>query len=395
MARRHRRITIAPGIVRDGDRLIATKRAGSARDGDQVRATKTYPLGTPIPTMQAWRLERESKFLIERPRVDRGTLAADVDTFLATLPLGRYRDDSAQILRHWATSPLGLMSRAAVTRIDVISQIATWGDDGAAVNTCNRRLSRLRKLYDTLDGLDAPNPTDKIKFQGEPEREPRDIPTRIVRLILAAMPAIGKRDAKRASATRLRLGVMAWTGIPPATIARIRPRDLDLARARVYLRPRRKGKGADGAWVALLPDAVAAFRAFVAAGLVGLRWSNSSAGKTWRVAIKRATATAAALAEQTGDESWRTEIASLPFRCKPYDLRHSFGSEIYRVTGDIRAVAELLQHADMETTKRYTKGAVSERVTAAIAAAADVYAAVPTPPAPTPARALRLVTRGA
>ena len=141
-----------------------------------------------------------------------------------------------------------------------------------------------------------------------------------------------------------------------------------------------------------MPEAVEAIQAFMAAGLVGKSWSRSSMRKTWHVGIARAKKVAALYATQTGDQTWVTDLANLPPRCKPYDLRHSFASEMYRLTGDIRAVAELLQHADMETTKRYTKGAVSERVTAAIAKAASTFAATPTIPAPAVKRAaLRLI----
>lgn len=400
---RHYTRSIAPGIRRAGDRLVAEVRIGSSRDGDQIRQVKQFPLGTDLSIMQAWQYhERADRMLETAPRAAFGTLAADVSTYLKTLPEGRYRDDSEELLTHWIKCPLGERSRAAISRLDVMGQIARWGDAGAAASSCNRRLSRLRKLYQALDGITTANPTDTIKFQRGPEGEPRDIPTRIVRLILSSLPDQGRAERggtrPKISLTKIRLTVIAWTGIPPATLRRVRPRDLDLKGARIYLRPRRKGKGVDGTWVALLPDAVDALRAFSAANLYGLAWSNASMGKTWRVGIARAVKEATRIAATTGDKSWADELATLPPRCKPYDLRHSFASEVYRLTGDIRAVSELLQHAELETTKRYTKGAVSERVKAAIAVASAAYAAVETPPG---ARAkgprkgtLRLVRRG-
>jgi integrase len=403
MPRSFTRIAIAPGIWRDGNQIVARVRVGSSRDGSQITRTKVFPLGTDVTTIVAWQLGERRDLLLTRPAAAiRGTLAADVPIYLATLPEGRYKVDSEDLLAHWIAADVGRLPRESITRLDVIAQISKWSDAGAAVGTCNRRLSRLRKLYHALDGPTVPNPTDAIKFQREPTGEARDIPIRIVKLILDSLPDQGRADRggtrPDVSKTKLRLTVMAWTGIPAASLARVRPRDLDFKGARIYLRPRRKGKGADGVWIALLPPAVDALRAFVDAGLCGQPWSNSSMRKTWHVGIARATKKADELAEKTGDRSWRDELAALPPRCKPYDLRHSFASEIYRVTGDIRAVSECLQHADLETTKRYTKGAVSERVTAAIAKAADVYASVQRLPSasasrPKPATSLRLVRR--
>jgi integrase len=310
--------------------------------------------------------------------------------------VGKYRTETGWVLAHWTASPLGARARASISRLDLLAQRSRWLESGAAAATVNKRLSRLRKLYHALDGADVPAPTDRITFLREPKHEPRDIPTRIVSLILDSLTGHGRaergQERPAVSVTAIRLRVLAWTGIPPATLARVRPRDLDLAHAQIYLRPRRKGHGADGSWITLIPPAVDALRAFAAANLFGRPYSNSSIGKTWRVAIARATKTAAQYAQDTGDPSWITDMANLPPRCKPYDLRHSFGSEMYRRTGDIRAVSELLQHATLDMTKRYTVGAVSERVRDAIAKATPAYTNIPKIP---PAPRMRLVKKPA
>jgi len=403
VSRGRRRTVIAAGIWREGDHLYAEARIGNARDGRQQRRRARFEIGTDLRTMHAWQHGAKAELMAAAPvRPERGTLAADVPIYLATLPEGSYKADSVGILAHWIASPHGARSRHALTRLDVIAQISAWLDAGAAVATCNRRLSRLRKLYHALDGPTTPNPTTAITFLREPEREARDLPMRVVQLILESLPDRGRGERGGArptiSETKLRLRVMAWTGIAPATLRRVRPRDLDFPGSRIYLRPRRKGKGADGAWVTLLPPAVDALREFVAAGLCGKPWSRSSLRKTWHVGIARATKAAAQIAADTGDDTWTRDLAHLPPHCKPYDLRHSFASEMYRVTGDIRAVSELLQHADLETTKRYTKGAVSERVQAAIRSATAAFTNIPRiPGAPAPAppkkpgRPLRLV----
>jgi integrase len=392
---RRDKINIAPGIYRERNQLVAVVRLGSSRDGTQQRQAKTFPLGTDLNVMIAWQHgAKQDLITTSAAPAAAGSLAEDIPAYLKTLPDGKYKTESAWVLQHWIASPLGGMARGAIVRLDIVAQIAQWLDAGAAIATVNKRLSRLRKLYHGLDGLDAINPTDRIKFMREPKPQPRDIPVHIIRLILDALPGHGRAERGQTrpdvGVTKIRLRVMAWTGIPPATLRRVRPRDLDFGKGRLYLQPRRKGRGADGAWVALLPEAIDAFRDFAAAGLFGLSYSNSSIGKTWRVGIMRANKQAAAHAQATGDYAWLHELETLPPRCKPYDLRHSFGSEMYRRTGDIRAVSELLQHATLEMTKRYTQGAVSERVAAAIAKAAPAYAQVKKLPAP---RLIRLVQK--
>ena len=401
MPRQFSRLTIAPGITREGDHFVAAVAVGSARDKTRVIKRKSFPLATDPAVMQAWQFNTRADLLLARPAaLVKGSLAADIPIFVASLPEGRYRVDSDDLLHHWAVSPLGTVPRQQITRVAIVEQIARWTDAGAAASTCNRRLGRLRKLYEAFDTVDAPNPTDKIKFLPEPKGEPRDIPAHVVDVILNAIPDLGRperfKERSKISLTKIRLTVLAKTGIPPASLARVQPRDIDWAGARIYVRARRKGQGTPAAWVALLPDAVAALRAFVDAGLCGQSWSQSSVGKSWRVGIAHAKATAAKIAADTGDRTLADELDALPPRCKPYDLRHAFGSEIYRQTGDVFAVSHLMRHTNLETTKRYTSGAVPERVTAAIAAAAPHYAAAKATAAKVAARAarpLRLVRR--
>jgi len=400
MARQRRIQRIAPGIWRDGNLKIAEVRVGSSRDGNQERVREEFPLSTATNTMIAWRLSTKAKFLKTRPAAGtaRGTLAADVPTYLATLPEGRYRNDSKTILGAWVRSPLGAMSAREITDLDIIGQIARWTEDRAATNTCNKRLVRLRLLYRRL--YPGANPTDGIKGRKEDEVEPRDIPTRAVKLIVDSLPDLGRADKgqkrPKVNLTKVRLAVMAWTGMGGATLRRVTPQHLKhLAHGRMYLTARRKGKGVVGSWVNVIPPAVDALRAFAAAGLFGKTWSRSSMRQTWLRGIERAQRAAADHHARTGDDSWLQDLLTLPPGCKPYDLRHSFGSEMYRLTGDPLVVKELLQHAGLDTTARYTKGAVSERVRAAIASAAVVYAAVPSLPAAPTVAPLRLVKSGA
>jgi len=51
----------------------------------------------------------------------------------------------------------------------------------------------------------------------------------------------------------------------------------------------------------------------------------------------------------------RAVQAGLPTHVHPHMLRHSFASHVLQSSGDLRAVQELLGHANIATTQVYTK----------------------------------------
>ena len=386
-----------------------------------------FAADTDLEKIAAWRLRTRADMLdglrptaTPTPRVRSFEIESQV--FLGLLPDGSRRKTFARLLAHWGRTPLAAKPRAAITRLDIKEQISTWEDTGLSASELNHRLRAIRALYRELDGDDTPNPTTGIKKRREPHREARAIPIEFVELILAHVPdrrhartltaadalaiTTAMQSGARPSAiatqygvsqtmvskiarrrgdvdgwdqvshTKIRLRVMAWTSMPQIQLERLRPQDVDLERGRVHLQPRKKGHGAPAVWVSLIPRAVEALRDFAAADLFGKVSSRPSMAKTWTRAI-----------ENTYRDLGKTNPAKLtqlqqclPEGCRPYDLRHSFLTEFYRQTGDIRATAEIGQHADLETTKKYTEGAVSERVVAGVA---KMAAALPLPPPPT------------
>lgn len=172
----------------------------------------------------------------------------------------------------------------------------------------------------------------------EPAPVPRAVDYETIAAIIDAMPDRGRpvkgQTPSTISATKARVRCLAYSQITPKQLGQLTPDDLDLRAARLRLPARRKGAGADAVWVPLLPKAVQAFREFDRLKLYG-PFSQRALAHSWGKAATKAGAP----------------------HVRPYDLRHTYGTLVYRATGSRDAVQQLLQHADWTTSARYAMGA--------------------------------------
>lgn len=345
-----------------------------------------------------------------------GSLKADIPAFLAQLPESPRKKALDALLDIWARTPLGRAHRADITKAHVREQLATWGSSGGrtgagySASEINKRLAALRQLYRALDGDDGP--TAGIRKLREPEPEPRGVPFEVALEILDAMPTrrrervLSSNDAKaifeqasvphsnksaiaraygisetmvrkiakrpdqletwdEAAKAVIRLRVILFTGFPHAQVMKIKPEHIDWTGGTILTTPRRKGAGAKPRRLPLLPEAIDALKDFDVAGCYGT-FATSPVRRAW---VRARDAVAAGIT----DPQVKALIATL----RPYDLRHSFGTEVYRQSGDERATGELLLHAPgSKLTARYTLAAVSETAQRAISAVQQRRAAV-------------------
>jgi integrase/recombinase XerC len=268
--------------------------------------------------------------------------------------------DARALLQHWMDSPLGSAERASITRPQVLAQLATWEEAGVAASSINHRLLELRNLYRELDAKDpaAYNPSLDIRKRREPEPAPRAVSYDLIEAIIAFMPDRGRTltpgtPRPTSSHTKARARVMAWTGLPPAQVMKIQPGDVDWNAGTLNVTPRRKGKGTKGRTIPLLPQAVEALKWFFACGAAG-PYSTSGFYKTWRTAQRRLVRELRKLAAQQGQDPGAVKLPPI----RPYDLRHSFGAEAVRRSGNLLGVQTLMLHARLSTTERYLKSAL-------------------------------------
>jgi len=366
--------------------VLVKARIGSGKDLREAR--ERFPLvdadGIPYSKKNIGELIKCRLQLLEDLRRTRaadgsgaGTLGAAIDSFLAAHPVtsaSRKHEDYKFLLAHWRRSELAAVPVTALTRKQIREQLEAWTAAGLAPTTVNHRkralAAVLRLELEADEDEDVIVPTDTIANVPAKRLEPRGILMPIVARILSTLPDRGRpTNGTRAeySETKIRLTVMAWTGLAHKSLTRLERRHVNFREGKLFLPPRKKGKGAAGVWVDLLPPAIDALRQYDAAALWQKAFSRSSMYKSWQLAVTKTLRSLRDEAEKTGDKTMLEQfLTSVPDKCRPYDLRHSFLSDAYRQTGDIRAVQALGQHADLKTTERYTLAAVPERVASAI-----------------------------
>jgi integrase len=340
--------TLAPGIYADDRGITAVVVVGSNNGTDKRRRPKErrFPLGTPVDVMQKWQAHtRRSLATTGAPlvRAMPGTLADDAAIYLATVTAMPSYEARRADLEAWL-QPFGHRSRHSLTAVELNAQLNTWQAAGYAASTLNHRRQALRAVYQLLDPGSVP-PVNGTTRATPPPLMARAIGWDDVREVVAALP-----DSKSGAMLR----VLAFTGLPPARIARLTPRDVDWTSGTVFLIGRVKGAGTASKTIRVMHEALDAlrdhFRYFPTGGSVS---KNS-----WLVVFHRTVGRVNAERARTGRPPLSPDL-------RPYDLRHSFGTEVYRRRNDINAAAAMLD-VSLETAQRYTLGAVDEQIEKAV-----------------------------
>lgn len=305
--------------------------------------TKRFPIDTPMVTMVAWRLAERAQQLVAKkgaPRV--GSLAADVETYLATKKGMPTLQTRRRMLEAWAAALGPDRDRRTVTAAEVSTALATFRrKDGEPYGpvSLNHFRTALGHFYSVMDPA-APNPVRLVARKREPDLAPRGLEPKIARAILDAMP-----DCK----TKAELLVLAYTGFPNAVIAALTP--ADVARAGSVVAPgRQKGAGTAAQRRALTSQGRVALAYFAKMGA----WGGVSSA-TRCIVFHRAVAKVRA-----AHPRW-----IIPEDCRAYDLRHSFGCAAFEATHDLHLVQGLMGHKDARTTRRYIRGVIPQGEAAA------------------------------
>lgn len=292
---------------------------------------KRYPSSTPLETVETALASARKKWRAGVGSLPAGTLGADITRYLKDYFTGRGGHDERQ--RHlelWRDALGADVWRSQITRDDIARILNGWRAAGLAAETCNKRRTALLALYHALDGKGGSNPVREIRKFRAPAPLPRGLPYTRIEQALKKLPTCK---------TQARLRLMAYTGLRQSQIARLQPTDWDTRRKLLTVPGTDKGRGTKPYVLPLSERATQALQAFEQADAWGA-FTTAPMARMWKVV---------ALA------------AKLPAGVVPYDLRHSFGTAIYRETGDLKVTKELLGHASIAMTERYTLAAVPAR----------------------------------
>ena len=266
----------------------------------------------------------------------------------STLTAEAYGTDLADFLG-FLTHHLGgepdLPALATLRQADIRAWLARLAEDGAVNATRARHLSAVRSFFRYLarrHGLDNPAVRLVRHARARQRPAPRALPPRDARAVAEDIGELSDRAAIQARDTAL-FTLLYGCGLRIAEALALDVRDAPLPGTDAMLRVTGKGskqrivpvlpavREAIAAWLALHPD-----RSPDAPLFLGAR------GKRLDPAV----------AQRTLREFRR--LNGLPEHATPHALRHSFATHLLAGGADLRSIQDLLGHASLSTTQRYT-----------------------------------------
>jgi integrase/recombinase XerC len=250
-----------------------------------------------------------------------------------------YARDLEQLRRYCDGS--GIQTWAELTSHRIREHVSARHKAGLGSRSLQRELSAMRSFFDFLvKRRELPqNPARGVRAPKAPRRLPN---------LLDADQMTGLLEAERDNDLETR-DVAMWelfysSGLRLGELVALDCEDLDLADGSVRVR---QGKGNKARDVPVGRCAREAVQRWLAVR------STLADGREPALFLSSRGVRIAARTVQARLERWRDKLG-LEERVHPHMLRHSFASHLLESSGDLRAVQELLGHANLGTTQIYT-----------------------------------------
>jgi len=263
-------------------------------------------------------------------------------TAAAPRTIDAYRTDLAGFAAWVSTQGIGGPSE--VDRLVLRRYVAHLAATGYARRSIGRKASTLRRYFAwaTRTGLLLADPASGLSAPRGDGRLPRVLRQDELNVLLETPigPVTDDPPAVRARDDAV-LEVLYGSGLRVGELCGLDLGDLDLERGRAVV----WGKGSKQRTVPLSEPAVVALRAWIDHHRAGLLTSDTPHGAVFvNHRGKRL----------TPRDTRRLLDRRAPSPTHPHALRHTFATHLLDGGADLRAVQELLGHADLSTTQRYT-----------------------------------------
>ncbi len=240
----------------------------------------------------------------------------------------------------------GITQPDRVTRDDVTGYLSSLRARGLAPSTVERRVAAVKGFHKFLvkEGITENHPTARLPLPKVPQRLPDVLSIDDVdRLLSQPFPdtPAGLRD-------RAILETLYGCGMRVSELTGLDRSDIDLAEGflRVF------GKGSKERLVPVGGMAAHALDAYLAHGRPYLRPKGSLSGVDHDAVFVNVRG--GRLSRQAVFELVRRYGARVGLELHPHTLRHSYATHLLEGGADLRALQEMLGHADISTTQVYT-----------------------------------------
>ena len=239
----------------------------------------------------------------------------------------------------------GIDDPERVAREDITAWIVRLRERGLAPSSVERRVSAVKSFHRFLvrEGVTENHPTARLGLPKKPARLP-DVASieEVEELLKQPFPdsAVGLRD-------RAMLEVLYGCGIRVSELTGLDVEDVDTKRG--FLRV--VGKGDKERLVPVAGLAARALDAYINSGRWRLRSGRSASAQPPAVFLN---ARGGRLSRQAVHRVVHEYGARVGLDLHPHTLRHSFATHLLQGGADLRALQEMLGHADISTTQTYT-----------------------------------------
>jgi integrase/recombinase XerC len=232
--------------------------------------------------------------------------------------------------------------------------MATLYANGLQKSSAARALAAIRSWFKwlALTGQVQQNPAMLVSSPKLPKHLPR-VPT--VEDLNLVMDRVGSHDDETSpwpARDRVILELLYGCGMRNAELAAISLPDIDWSNETILLR----GKGRKQRFAPLGDAAAEAIRAYLPERAERITASKKPDTEQPLLINERARGNFRLTTRSIGRLIKRIALAhGLPEELHPHTLRHAFGTHMLEEGADLRAIQELLGHARLSTTQRYTQ----------------------------------------